>query len=435
MSMNKTKVVLPVLLAAGIALSGCGKERKGTDSPDPLQKAELDQTPVTLTMVTLGSSIADEEFKTMIADPVKQKYPFITIELHQYQPGENFEKYIAAGLIPDIVYSGILDIPVLQTLQLQFDLTPFIKKYGVDLNDFEDYAINMVKRYGANGEMYSMPFTSGFPALYYNKDIFDLFGTPYPKEGMTWQETIDLARRVTRSDGGVQFKGLGLIVASRLSLSMLLEKFDPQTGKVNLTTDHWKQMMDTYKQIRTIPGNEGNLIMKQFRDDKNIAMFTSFNGDLALLEQNYRNGDAFDWDLTTFPSWPGKELQVDTPMQMLSVTAQSKYKDQAFNVLKVVTSKENQLAMSKSARPSVRKDPEIQKSFGQDYESLNGKNTAAMFKYKHQPVNYGSLYDSAVNPEITKAADRIVKGEADINTALREAEEKANAAIEALKKQ
>jgi multiple sugar transport system substrate-binding protein len=423
---KKSMVLAASAIAMGLALTGCSGGK--SEQTAPSAKAELDQTPVTLTMMTLGSGISDEEFKTMIADPVKAKYPFITVEYRKYQQGENFEGMITAGFIPDLIYSGILDVPVLQNKNMQLDLNPLIKKYDVNLSDFESSTIDMIKRYGDKGQMYSMPFSLGFPIVLYNKDIFDRFGITYPKDGMTWQETIELARKVTKTVDGTSYKGFGMMAAARLSLTMLQEKYEA-SGKAKLTTDDWKQAMDIYRQLRTIPGNEGNPTEKMFRENKNVAMMATFNGGLGLLEDSFKAGDVFNWDMVTFPSMPGKPLEVDTPLQIMSISAQSKYPDQAFQVLKAITSKENQLAMSKAARPAVLKDDAIKKAFGQDYASLKGKNIAAPFKYKHQPINRGSVYDSLVNPEINKAADEMVKGEKDVNTALREAEERANKAI------
>lgn len=58
------------------------------------------------------------------------------------------------------------------------------------------------------------------PALFYNKDIFDKFGVAYPKNGMIYEETLDLdlARRVTRSDGGVQYLGFYTGGADRMAM-------------------------------------------------------------------------------------------------------------------------------------------------------------------------------------------------------------------------
>ncbi|MCC2683949.1 MAG: hypothetical protein K0R75_848 [Paenibacillaceae bacterium] len=73
----------------------------------------------------------------------------------------------------------------------------------------------------------------------------------------------------------------------------------------------------------------------------------------------------------------------------------------------------------------------MQQAFGKDFIYMKGKNKQSIFKYKNQPVNMGSFYDKFVDKELGMAADAVVKGDLDINTALRQAEENANKAIAA----
>jgi hypothetical protein len=86
------------------------------------------------------------------------------------------------------------------------------------------------------------------------------------------------------------------------------------------------------------------------------------------------------------------------------------------------------------ARPTVLKDSAIQKVFGQDVPALKGKNIGFISGYKNQPVNRRYVHDKFINPEVDKAAARVIEEGQDINTSLRIAEEAANKAIEADKK-
>jgi multiple sugar transport system substrate-binding protein len=59
----------------------------------------------------------------------------------------------------------------------------------------------------ADGGTYGMPVSTTSGALFHNKDLFDKFGVPYPKDGMTWDVLYELAKKMTRNEGGVQYKG------------------------------------------------------------------------------------------------------------------------------------------------------------------------------------------------------------------------------------
>jgi multiple sugar transport system substrate-binding protein len=102
-----------------------------------------------------------------------------------------------------------------------------------------------------------LPYQINSLVMFYNKDIFDKFGVPHPKENMTWAETADLARRVTRQDGGIQYVGLAsqqdwhnVMRSNQFSL----EPIDPVTHKA--TFDGWKVIFEEMMPVFQIPGNE-----------------------------------------------------------------------------------------------------------------------------------------------------------------------------------
>jgi maltose-binding protein MalE len=57
----------------------------------------------------------------------------------------------------------------------------------------------IVQAYSTKGEFLTMPYTVESAVMYYNKDLFDKFGATYPKDGLTWNETMDLARKLSIS--------------------------------------------------------------------------------------------------------------------------------------------------------------------------------------------------------------------------------------------
>ena len=72
-------------------------------------------------------------------------------------------------------------------------LNAYVEKTGYDLSGFVGTEVN----YSVDGELYAVPFRSDFWVLYYNKDLFDKAGQPYPTNDMTWDEYADLALKMT----------------------------------------------------------------------------------------------------------------------------------------------------------------------------------------------------------------------------------------------
>lgn len=57
--------------------------------------------------------------------------------------------------------------------------------------------------YGDDGDIYGIPTKQEIYVLFYNKDIFDNAGVEYPHSQMTWEEVIELAKKVTNPSKGI----------------------------------------------------------------------------------------------------------------------------------------------------------------------------------------------------------------------------------------
>jgi multiple sugar transport system substrate-binding protein len=79
------------------------------------------------------------------------------------------------------------------------------------------------------------------------------------------------------------------------------------------------------------------------------------------------------------------------------------------------------------------KDPKLQDVFGADLPALKGKNVKGIFKSKPAKSSPVTPYDAIINGELNKVATKVAKGQTDINSALREAEENANKLIQETK--
>jgi multiple sugar transport system substrate-binding protein len=148
----------------------------------------------------------------------------------------------------------------------------------------------------------------------------------------------------------------------------------------------------------------------------------------------YRRLEPFNmnWDVATYPIFkeaPGIGSVYDNIF--INVTSTSKHQDDGMRVVEAVASSENQLAMSKYGFAPALSNPEIVKPFGVDQPALKGKHLEALFKIKGANSPELTKFDPIVRTELNNAMARIVNEGADVNTALRQAEESANSKIEA----
>jgi hypothetical protein len=97
-----------------------------------------------------------------------------------------------------------------------------------------------------------------------------------------------------------------------------------------------------------------------------------------------------------------------------------------------LTSEENQTLIAKRDRIPGLKDQKLRDLFGTSLKSLQGKNVKAVFATKPASNPPATKYDSIVGKSVGTAASQFVKGQGDVNTILRQAEDAANQAITAI---
>jgi multiple sugar transport system substrate-binding protein len=426
--MNKKTVLL--LSTAALLAAGCNDGKKDSLEGDDSETKQPD--PVTIRVGVPQQWLTDDEFNRYVVEPVKKKYPWINVVREAYGTGRSLSELVAAGETPDLIaQSNTAGMPDLRNLNLFYPLTEYIAKYKLDLNQFEPEALEALKAATQMQELAGIPYTRHFYALYYNKDLFDKFGVAYPADGLTWDEVYELAKRLTRVEDGVQYRGLELAPIERPASQLSLPYVDMRTKKTLINSDPWKRVLELGVKVHQIPGNE-QITMHGAADSlftqNKLAMHATIN---ILFEARFEDVPDLNWDMASYPVWPGLPgigMRINEHIMMLAST--SKHKEEAFLVAATMASEEVQMSLSRHARFSILNNQKIRDSFGLDIPFLKGKNVQAIYKTKPAksfvPTEYDSLAMSAMN---TALNDVIVNGK-DINTVLREAEEKVNKQIE-----
>jgi len=422
----KRKLVLTATVLALLLNVGCQSQKSPGEKS--LDVSEVSTEPVTLKVLVTYGAFTQEEFESHFVEPVKKKYPHITLE----KVSGKLQDMITSGEVPDILISGLPGIPALKDLEVIEDLNPYIKKFHIDLSIYDQVTIESIKKFGEKGEMVALPFRMNIPALFYNKDIFDKFGVSYPKEGMTWEETIDLARKLTRDDNGVQYLGLYTGGADRMAMGLTLPYVN-KTNEAVLTTDNWVKVLNTYNTLYSIPGyvKDGKMVNNShmvFVKDQTLAMAGYFGPDVfSQIDILHKSGQEINWDMVTIPTFEkGKGSAWQAETYNMLVTTTSKHKDQAFQVLSQVAGEEVQKQLNKSGTISILKKTEtLKKEYGTDMEILKGKNTNALFTL--QPgIHEHTKFDQKGRSLVVQAGNEMILKGIDVNTALRNAQEKLN---------
>lgn len=432
--MNKTNASMAAIVAAMTLLAGCsGREEAKTDTSTGSKQAEapkLSTDPVTLSVFVMPS-VDDPTLKKFYEEPIRSKYPFLSVKFIKHDPKRSytneFQDMLVTGSAPDLVISSINTISNVVEANLQFDLTPYIQRNKLDLSRYENGIMDIVKSISPKGEIYGFPLFNNSSAMFYNKDIFDKFGISYPQNGMTWEETADLARKLTRNEGGVQYRGLMLplnymLTANSLSLTLL----DPKTDKAIYNGDKWKRLFTQWKQIFEIPGNEiANETYETYIDDfakkRNLAMFAGFS---LLPNIESLNDPGLNWDMVSLPVF--KEApKVGTQLlaTFIAPTSASKYKEQAFAAITALLEPDVQVMYARAGSQILMKDQALKMEFAKDLKTAQGKNTQSIFANALAPFPSMSKYELAVRSVLYDKYREYVTTKKDVNTYMRELEE------------
>ncbi|MFC3770051.1 ABC transporter substrate-binding protein [Paenibacillus sp. GCM10012303] len=424
-------------LATVMLVSACGGSASGntagqTETPEGITNVpEKPKENITLKMLQDGATISDEEFANLIAAPVKAKFPHITVEMVRLGKGEaSIESMLARGDFPDFMFTTYPRIKAHRDLGTALDLSALIQTHKLDMNRFDAAALETSRVYG-DGKYYGIPFSLNFLAFFYNKDLFDQFGVSYPKEGMTWEETIAVARSFSRTVGGVTFKGIMLPGITDLSTQLTLPRVDLKTNKAMIASDGWRRVFDVIKAANEIPGNQ-NQVLDDFLVNQTLAMLPSYDARFAALEKLHGTPNNFNWDITQFPSfkeYPNRSLA--SSGHFLLVSASTKKKDEAFEVIKLLTSNEIQNLITEHGRFTSLRDEATRNRYGVNMKSMQGKNISVVFKSAFAPPFTPTPYDSIASKYLNEAVKKMNAGQSDINTIMREAEELTNRDIEA----
>ncbi|MEF3305402.1 ABC transporter substrate-binding protein [Paenibacillus sp. GYB003] len=438
--MKRAAVTSLTVISISALLAGCGGGNGsgsggggGKDAgPSPGTQAKSKE-PVELVFYSPQSPRTVEQFMKERGNDTQAKFPNYKITFIPYAKGTETADLIASGQPIDIIMSTTSTINEIVDFGLQYDISGLIQKNKYDLGRLEPSVVQFMRDFSGGG-MYGLPVSTDIFTLFYNKNLFDKFGVPYPKEGSTWDDIYDLAKKMTRTDGGTQYYGLTMSVSHMLNNNQLsAPSYDPKTNKVMIEDDKYKTVVDQFSRFFRLAGDDKaketmSKWQDYFRKDQTAAMMAWYG--VGLLDTPVQ----FEWDVVSMPYF--KESPNVAPQYVpsyMEIASISKHKDEAFEVLAYLTSDEYQLKRSKEGVQTVLNNPDIRKAFAQNQESYKGKNLKPYAPEKAAAITPKDKYSGIAGGKAYSAFQKIVSGQSDANSALREAAEAAKQEIETAK--
>lgn len=423
--------LLTIFLCLGLVLTGCEKEDNdeqklsgtavteqgpsGNERPNDQQSNE-DTKNVTLDF--WGYHIPNDRFMKEIAEPVNKKFPHLKLEPIRPQSGHNSQHplidFVQDGKGPDIILGvSAYYIGIYEKEGVLANLEPWIKKYNMELSEFNSYYIAQVRDQG-NGQIFAFPYIRDLQGMFYNQELFDELEMTYPHDGMSWDETIELARKLHVNEPPKPIIGLAMLgsLQRQLSLTML-----DSTGKSTILTDpRWSTHYQTMQSISEFYDPFTSFV-PDFIQNKKIAIGI---GSIEMFGGLFKGNEApFRWDVVSLPVFP--EVQAAPSMEMtyfLAVNPKSEQQELSFQVIQYLTSKTFQTENSQRGNPSVLADMDVHRSFAQENPILANKNLAGLFhnqssgEYKSEhPLELELRVEtSALNMAISRGEKAVEEG-------------------------
>lgn len=330
-------VLVLVLWGASLYAGGAKEQKKGG--------------PVTLRwMMQAGTPTEVEQWRELAGD-VTKKFPQITVTLETTDFSSYWTKLpaeIASGTTADILY--------MQSLRTK----GFAERAARPLNDYinaekeldyYDFVEAIMKGLSVGGKIYGLPYDIGPYLLFFNADLFDRYGVPYPDEKMDWQGFLDRARKLTR-DGNY-----GYAISTHFDRNVPFiwgngGVFFDQSGRYNI--------MDP-KTIEAIKFYHGLLAIER------VAQPIADTGNVNQDRETFYSGKAGmymdgPWNITNIkrngkfrlgaaPMVIGVEKRITPTIGSgFMVSKTSKFPEEAFKAITVITSKESMEKLAKWGR-------------------------------------------------------------------------------------
>lgn len=338
-------MALSVLLAIA---AGCTKS------------AQTQDLPKTLTVACCQTYTYDMQYR----DFIEAGFPDWDVRFVPMQPDNDYKAYddktLAAFMDkekPDLLILNVPDYRLLRKANKLQNLEEWAARKKTKLTDTVTPGVLDFLRGEDGGQLYGIGPGFHADAMYYNKDLFDRLGIPYPTDGMNWEQTIALADRVMQ-DKRLEKGEVGLHIPwlrgpfdllQRIAGTEGLTYANAKTGAVTFNSQGWERLFEqvaaAYKRGTFVASwpeareSDGGTYYDQASMEA-VDLFKQGKAAITIdgddLMTNLKSGKPkFDWGVVTAPARSsdpavGGELQM---YEVFAIPASASHAEEAWEVL------------------------------------------------------------------------------------------------------
>lgn len=391
---------LSALLAAGL-VAGCSSNSNNGNTNTPTATPKTTESNATNAPeekgnepVTLKWALWDWE-ATAYYEPLIKAYteanPNVTIEyvdLGSTDYMTMLSTQLSGGADLDVL--TIKDIPGYANLVKQNHLEPlngFISDKGISTDVYG----GTVEQIQVDNEVYALPFRSDFWVIFYNKDLFDKAGVPYPTNDMTLDQYEQIARSMTSGSGSEKVYG-----AHHHTWRSAVQLFGILDGKNTVVDGNYDFLKPTYERILKM--QDDGIIMDYATLKTSSTHYSGvfYNNSVAMLNMGswfiatqidkVKSGEsaAVNWGIVKYPHPDGVEPGTTLgTITSLAVNKKSAKKEAALDFLKFVTGEEGAAVIASTGTiPAIKNDEVLQSIASIDGFPADENSKEALNTYK-----------------------------------------------------
>jgi len=386
------------------------------------------------------ATISGRRSEMFLAQEFMKQHPDIGV-IYEASPanwqeisGKIFAEF-ASGDAPDVL-EGVAG---LAERGLLLDLDPLIARDSKEI-DFSDFYEPSVEPSPLDDRRYGLPvYGMLIVVLFYNKDLFDSAGIPYPDASWTWQTFVDAAKRLTLDtdgDGYTDVYGCNVFLTSVSGQGPIMWSYgcDYLNREMNKVTVNCPECVEAFQMLydlrwkhnvlpRVSEGREGAPTLMLF----SAGRFAMEVTHAALIRDLRAAGHKIRWDVAPVPKGPrGRATRFGS--YPLSIASTTKHPEEAWELLKFLASPfamRTRLRMGSAAftpaRRSVAESP--------DYLGVTPPDHPEVFVDAIGYARMDRCQECVIGPEISQAIqtqlDLLWLNKPSVDEALRRAEAEA----------
>ncbi|MCD6289430.1 MAG: sugar ABC transporter substrate-binding protein [Anaerolineae bacterium] len=410
---QKVWQVLACLLVVAWVVSGC----RGRSTPPP--------EPHTIQFILYDHPREMLTSYQQLAEKFHEENPELTVDVQPVSGSSALQAALSSGA--DVVLSwgwAIRDVGDLRPLD------PFIEAEPADF--LKDYLPKALESVRYHGQTIALPADLDVLVVYYNKQLFDEAGVPYPTPGWTWSDFVALAQALTKPlpDGGKQYgfypsdalPGYLPFIAQELSALWGDDLLNPQ--KLRLDSEPVKRAVQWYADLALSYG-----VMPTPAEQRKITLDPILLGraGMWLGWMSDRGGQQgivkwkFPWGVALLPR--GSTGHTIMLMDMYVIPTSSQYPRDAWRWISFLSHHTEQNA-GLPVRQSLLNDAKFRERVGP--ERLDVFVQAAQNGILVAPGAEFEVYARALD----RAMREIMEGGRPVEDALRDAQRQVDAAIQ-----